>query len=493
MIKIQCKVAVINAGLAVPPVFSHSLQREVGDVLINASGRDIDLQIKPTSNAFAPWPQGAAVTALDLHVSLADLVGQPQRGPVNRIGILLADHYYHARDTLGVMFDRGQATEEDWNAAPQYTAVPREGCAVFLGAIGDLRGQSSPELNDEARFTAIHELGHIFNLQHLQPAASGPATYMARSRADRAYRRDETPFDADQCRWLSRCSSSTAVCPGGERFGDQDASAPEPRSHHNFLDTSTVSESASLFGVSLTIALDRHEFWRFEPLQLDVRLATFPGMMRRFAVPDMIDPGYEAFVLFIEEPTGERRRFRSDMHYCPHSRKLSIDSTNPFQRDVAIGQESGRLTFRRAGIHRLQAQLTLGPQRRLMSNVLEVNVLTERGTSREELLRDILLRGRAQTVLKRNQDLRDGKGLQLLRTLLLDAKPTPKIDALVRYALGRASLARRAGSPRQWSKEIQRLGCEHLERAIDSGQLGSHRNALARRWIEDSQQKISRR
>jgi hypothetical protein len=62
------------------------------------------------------------------------------------------------RALQGVMFDR-LASDALGDFSRGRDVVPREGCAVFRDATGH-------DSDEALAFSAIHELGHVFNLQH---------------------------------------------------------------------------------------------------------------------------------------------------------------------------------------------------------------------------------------------------------------------------------------------------------------------------------------
>jgi len=105
--------------------------------------------------------------------------------------------------------------------------------------------------------------------------------------------------------------------------------------------------------------MSRRSFFYFEPVELDVVLSAPSSANRSFRVPDCIDPGYGAFRIWIEEPSGERRIYRSPRIYCAHDELIFVGPKKPFRRDISIFGESGGFTFRRAGVHKVWAEFAL--------------------------------------------------------------------------------------------------------------------------------------
>jgi hypothetical protein len=213
--QLECRIGMLNLGLdqlgLVPAelfefIEGHFRVGSHGDIRLRCVGpMVIDGQLAPTE----------AASALELHSRLARLTGNPVRGGISRIGILLAHSYSAVPDALGVMFDRGFTTPDDPNAASIYTAVPREGCAVFLGEIARLRG-TGPAYTAEVLFTAVHELGHVFNLQH----ETNWLTFMTPSQRDAPYGAGAYHFSPKEQQWLALCSTNREVWPGGSPFLD---------------------------------------------------------------------------------------------------------------------------------------------------------------------------------------------------------------------------------------------------------------------------------
>jgi hypothetical protein len=487
--RLTCRIAMLNAGQA-PAVFTDAgeAQRRIGSLFGAASGDDIDLVMSPSGWTPQPAPAGFPVTALDLHFALTGLVGLQRPGRVTTIGLLLAASYKHFPKALGVMFDRGMATIDDPNAASQFTGVPREGCAVFLDAIETFR--NTPQDRDiEAAFTAIHELGHVFNLQH----TSRELTYLSASSPAGPYALGSVDFNDEQRRWLAQCSTSDRVAPGGTPFEDVGPGSPvDPEAHFSKVRDMRAGPG-DRFGLELTIGMSRREFWQFEPVDLDVRLSVMPGLKRRYRVPDMVDPGYSVFSLLIENPAGERRKFKPAVRYCPHNHVILIAPGRPFERDIAIFRDTEGYTFRGAGIHKIHAAFELRPGHVLTSNTLEVNILRETGRDEvRDIARRALVQRDSRIVLYHRQDLPDRKGIRLLSEYLDERKPKGPGTSAVRYALGRACLSHSARRYKQPPEKVRHRGRDELKRAIDSGDLSRHWAEVAGRLLktEDTRERV---
>src|SRR6185503_9038109 len=179
-------------GTTIPQVFSRfSDEREVGG--------DIRITLDRTRESWTSDLPGNPATSLRLHQGLKRLTRNRANEPrVLRIGLIFANRYAHGGGgTLGAMFDRGFATDDDAFGGENQFQLPREGSALFLGAIQAIR-PSSDEFLTQTFFTAVHELGHLFNLLH-----SSGTNYMAQSRLDRTHEPDYFKFSQAQVGWLS--------------------------------------------------------------------------------------------------------------------------------------------------------------------------------------------------------------------------------------------------------------------------------------------------
>ena len=439
----------------------------------NQSGQDIDLQIDSShlNRAIKPGTQDYA--ALDLHQAAQLLTHNPPApARSERIAVLFANSYAPNYGVLGMMFDRGFATWDDPNTAPVYVASPREGCAIFLQAIVNLRGMGFA-MEQEAFFTTIHEMGHLFNLQHSPPAT--PSNFMATSQVSDAYQ-PPCQFSLHDQQQLHQCSSSPYVYPGGAIFQNAGAwtqSAEMPR-----------REPAIASGLELRLSLSRFEFWQFEPVELEIELRVANGLERNFLVPDTLDPGYADFIIWLESPDRGRRRYRSPRHYCSAPSRRRVTPKNPIRRDISIFGEAGGYTFRQSGPWRIWAEFAAGTGRRLRSNVLELGIkpFHDSDDYREAAARLTDVRSAG---LLYHRLLRPQTNAVALLELQLAQNGSLVPPGGLEYALGRALLA--PHSEVQDSGQAK-AGLEYLRRARDRDDIGDvqrlHADRLLRKRSE---------
>jgi hypothetical protein len=438
-----------------------------GAVIAEAFAEGSDGNIEVTvdlSRLDSPLAPGAGpVEAYDLHEALAELTKNPKKpGRVSRVAVIFADSYGPESEALGVMFDRGFTTFDDPNDTALYTGVPREGCAVFLGAIGMFRNHDPQAVAEEICFNTMHELGHVFNLPH----RNQPRSYMSRSDPGRSGARG---FVDDHKSLLARCSESPNICPGGSKYGDVGTLS-------KWIDGDTFNTSPFEDGLRLEVSIEPREFWNFEPVELDVRISVARAR-RSIRIPNAVDPGYSQFRIWIEEPSGERRLYRCPRHYCHTKRRRTIGPGRSFERDISIFAEEGGFTFRKVGVHKVWAEFDVGRRGVLASEPFAVNVLPyphedAAGTALRNALVD---RGLAQLAFHRRARLpRDlVEHVDALRARL---GPLPAVTSL-EYALGRALL--KGGGKESRAQEAVEQGARLLDSALNGGLPGRHRRTLA--------------
>ena len=229
------------------------------------SKQDINISVDASRLSQTLNPYDVLPDAYELHEVLQALTGNQIRTqtssipePVNTIGVVFADRYAFDHSVLGVMFDRGFTTTDDTDSSPEALSVPRQGSAVFVEAIADLRGDGDPFVN-ELCFTTVHEVGHIFNLQHNLDTSS--PTFMSVSQTNGPFPPSDEVFNSDEQSLLGQCSTNPHVYPGGLPFGDSDdtASYNGPRAEGDRMEGRAL-------GLSV-IQLDRTSFHRFEPVE----------------------------------------------------------------------------------------------------------------------------------------------------------------------------------------------------------------------------------
>lgn len=385
---ITCQLGRLRENLALPDRLDL-LGRPLDDYFRQSSrvGRTapaIDLRFDTNRQDSSLLKSGEPTTTQNLSAQLELLTGVDHRetGPVSTIGVIFADfhelnvHGHDDRPIFGAMFDVGFApTHPGIVDSERFWGQPRNGCAVFLNAIANHR--QGEAFDREVLFTTIHELGHVFNLWHL------PGTKSFMSSADNFgsngpppeekeyFRFLNGPFPAHQTPFLSRCGDSDFVTPGGSPYGWRDTEGP-PGDRAELPHSRARSTSTSKT-VRLEIDPSKRDFWHFEPVELDIKVsAKNKGSVVK--IPDAVDPAYESFAIFIDQPDGTRVRYRPTRYLCPHGHMLRIKHGRPFRRDITIFGQSGGYTFNMPGVHTIQAQLRVSKTQTAFSNTVRIVV-----------------------------------------------------------------------------------------------------------------------
>lgn len=187
--RILCRTAILNEGLELPPEPFVLGGRHVHEWLrdLGRDGNDrplFELEFDCSREDVYRLAPGVPSTNWHLHHALALATRNPSRPHrPERIGLLFAARYAEVPGALGAMFDRGWDIAGETPVPRWYHRVSREGCAVFVETIRELRAPEGPgAIHDELAFTVIHELGHVFGLGH---QGEGGPSFMTPSRRER--------------------------------------------------------------------------------------------------------------------------------------------------------------------------------------------------------------------------------------------------------------------------------------------------------------------
>ena len=457
MIALECVIARMTTKAWVP-AFVQGGAQVLQDVFAQGSHGDIELALDLAQADLPIAGEQSGFWPYHLHVATRDLTKNPKPPKrAQRIAVLIADFYRPYPTALGVMFDRGFDPGDDPNSNSAFTASPREGCAIFTSAIAELR-KTQQLAEQEALFTTIHEMGHLFNLPHV---VTPQPHFLSQSPTSAPYGNGAYHFLPQHKFALSQCSVSPKIWPGGSPFGDTGDLA-----HVNLP---AIATNGSLFGLELEIGMSLREFWAFEPVELDIELKVAPGVDRTFRVPDCIDHGYEQFSIWIEEPDGTRRKLRSPRRYCGPTKRRTISPTRSFRRDISIFAEAGGYAFRCAGHHQVWAEFEPRLGQRIISNRLEVRIRQRSAESRTSA-RAQLTTSKAARTLYHRLPIAGARELRRLASLASDGELQSR--SMVGYALGRAML-------RHDDPEVSKEGRELLARVAQDLILGSRQRELA--------------
>ena len=447
---------------------SHFAEQEFqrgsqGDIRLNTVYKNFD----------ADGSYSGELRPFELHRILRQAVGDQRADSVRNVGLILADGYAPRPDFLGLMFDREFVPSSN-NLRKK---AAREGCAVFLNGIQKAR-QSVAYFYEELLFTSIHELGHVFNLQH----DSNPS-YMYRSAIlAKPLPQNNWRFNSNDILLLKNCSSSKHVFPGATSFGDLGTLSSANTTYGNKLDNN----------LTLNISSSHEAFYYFEPVQLDIELSRVKNESSNISIPDELDPGYESFQIWIEEPNGARRLYRSPRIYCSQVSTLTLTNSRPsYSRDISIFAESGGYTFRCSGLHRITAIFRTNETGKVVSNTIEVYVKSallfegtyEKGKS---LYTEVAI---ALALYHEELPFKRAVGIKRIFDFLEENGNMFECN-IVNYNIGRALIKRSTNGA---SKNLINLAIKSLRVALNSNSLGDERNnkaELALRTLEENLIKV---
>lgn len=396
----------------------------------------------------------------------------------NAIGLIFAHCLLNETGVYGVMFDGGFRGGGDI-----YKKVQRQGCAVFIDAINKDFPNNVANAKDQMVFTAIHELGHVFNLWHID----NPTSFMTESKQGKLYGSNAYHFHRDHIKFLARCSSDEHVKPGGSNWGDRGPGYTGKTEGYK-------DSGRRPTGIEMLIDIEPREFFRFEPIQMDLLIRSKPGTSRGKTIPRQVDPGYESFVIWITDPNGERRRYKPTAMYSKNFQTINIKPDTPYSRDITLFGQRGGYTFHETGVHRIQAELRLSDYEVLRSSEIEVNVLPEVIGDRacEDLRTALTVPPIAKMMFYKAGDI-ESTATKHAKEIVARYHRT-SAAAGFHYAFGRAALRRSENTltERQSKKDLIRMALLHLNKALDHPGLSSHRKRLAAKFIEDHREPLRR-
>jgi hypothetical protein len=317
----------------------------------------------------------ASADAVLLLTMLRQFVPTPkQGGPVSDIALIFCRNWV-CGNLFGLMFDYdGQDPQAGFltSKAPGDTiGVPREGCAVFLDAL-------SSESTAHQVHTAIHELGHVFNLHHDLANAS----FMGTTCWDNGFNQNDQEL-------LTNAGSGVTPTdlPGGSNFVAYDGGGAAMV--HRGVQSGQRPRNPRL---RLSVSVDSREYLIGETIVLDVQL--MPAGKAKVLLPDHLDPGHDAFRIWIETPEGERFLHRPPFRFCPApGQQVEVSHSSPLKNNLRITRGADGLNFRVPGEYRTWAEYRpphSSGQRPLLSPRETIRV-RKPATTAETLLAQLLM------------------------------------------------------------------------------------------------------
>lgn len=485
MINITCYIGVAKNSITLTMNDLRLDNKSITDYFrigstIKGSSHDINLKID-ISRLQKGNISGDNCGDYELNEALESLLPIDGAGVIltNTIGLIFANRF---KDTnmFGLMFDTGGFG--GYGGGESHREIQRQGGAVFVDAINESLQNNEANVKDQIVFTAIHELGHVFNLWHIDK----PTSFMTQSEPGKPYNNKAYHFDDAHVKFLARCSSDEHVRPGGKYgWGERGGGYPGRRGE---VPTDAKRRPS---GIEMRIDIQPREFFRFEPIQMDLLIRLKPGTSRSKTIPREVDPGYDNFIIWITDPNGERRRYKPTAMYCKNFQTIDITQDSPYNRDITVFGQRGGYTFHETGVHRIQAELRLSGYAALFSDEIEVNVLSEDIGDRacKDLRTALTVPSIAKMMFYKAGDIESSAVVHAKE--IVARHHCTSAAAGFHYAFGRAVLRRSENTltERQPKKDLIRMALLHLNRALDHQSLSSHRKSLAMKFIEDHRER----
>jgi hypothetical protein len=473
MPKVTCFVTEINLMQSVPTL-DEALPvggRPLAEYFRTASNGAIDLAIDWSRRDIAvPWPDfGVDDGKLQEALALVMAAGPPTTD--SQIGLILANFYSPVGTVYGYMFDLDMLSSQ---------IGARQGCALFLRQIQNATGADEQSFRERVGFVAAHELGHAFNLWHVEALS-----FMKRPPNDNIA--DACSFVKDHQDYLKQ-----AAHPDEAHFvlPSADASAFGTRvPGHGFpsgTDDSYFMQRQDT-PLKLQIALSHKKFWHFEPVELELELSLSDAKAASITVPEEMDPGYARFEIWITRPDGERHRFRPQRRHCGNPRTMTITHDRPFHRDISIFRQAGGYTFPMVGRYSVEVRLHFFGGEPLVSNAVECEVLAaEPEVTAYRDARAVLASTTATKLLRYRSRLPHRADVAQLRRYA-EANPTTASAAAIAYSLGSVFLKTAAlTADTGVAGDLRGHGLLLLQSVADHPLLGTHRRQILTDMLSDS-------
>lgn len=327
----------------------------------------VDMRAAGVPNVL-PAPPGGSWSNAELHNAMLNHFSLWREGPQWKVWLLHARLHEMGPGLLGIMFDQ--------------QGRQRQGCAVFYQGLGG----TTPHALRNQLFTCVHELGHCFNLFH-----SFHKQYMTPPMPNRLM-----SFSWMNYPW--RFPTGEAAFWAGFPFQFDDLETIHLR--HGFRDN--VIMGGQPFGTGA--ALDRDDFaspdedtsgLRFElrsrrayrlgePVVVEFKLS-LDGARRR-DVQRHLHPDAGGVRLAIQKPGGLVVIHDPVMDRCMLPETARLDASKPAIYDSAyIGYGKQGITFDAPGTYRLRAVYAAEDGSMLVSNTLEIRVLSPRTEEDEDV------------------------------------------------------------------------------------------------------------
>lgn len=435
---------------------------------LNTGGAAIDLRFDWSRKDIIPASPDYGVCDGNLQDALARLLKPGAPNDAIPVGLILANFHKKVSSAYGYMFDLNFRTSE---------FGPRQGCALFLKQISNAAGADIQAFRDRVVFTAIHEIGHLFNLWHV----GKPNSFMQPPpNRDLLGSCNFVPEHKEYLKCAANPVEAPFVLPGRSAadFGSRVPGRGYPIGGDSYSSASTYRN------ISIKIRLSHEKLLHFEPQELEIEISVSGSKAARMAIPEEVDPGYSRFEIWITRPDGERRRYLPLRRFCSNPKTIEITRQNPFRRDISLFRQAGGYTFPIVGRYQVQVLFRLSSEDIVLSNIAECEVLMAQvGTAGYAALQNSLSSTEAEMLFCYRGRLPDRNVFLKLKEFAEDNPALPSAVA-VHYSLGSVLLkAASATTDIEWSSALRSSGLDHLRRVQDHALLGVHRRNIVNKLL----------
>lgn len=289
----------------------------------------------------------SALNAGILHkISSQHILGNNENEVAEHIGLIYAQRWGGSGNPLllGLMFDYHGMNEGYGIMNRGSNNIPREAAAVFLDPfkIHFATQKNNKYIMDALYNTSLHEIGHLFNLEHDNKVGSymTEGFYKARSFVS---------WHCDQLRMAGQGNRNyIRHLPGMSDFG-YGSNGDDFAAH----DTAKIIHTSR--SLALSIKLHEHEIIPGQPLVLEVTLTN--NSKRPIHIKPRLDFGYTDMQLWYETPEGEWRLYRPILTYCDDDASLvTIPPGKSMTHNPRIHLCNRGQTFLMAGEYCLQVR-----------------------------------------------------------------------------------------------------------------------------------------
>ncbi len=276
--------------------------------------------------------------------------------------------------------------------------VQRQGTALFLNSFVSLPPASEPNKDAwrqrMAFWTAIHEMGHAFNLVHAWdkessaswiPMSGGyelrsfmnyPYLYETGSESDantiRFFRDFLFRFSDDELLFL-RHAPEQFVIMGGDRWAKNHA-----------LEQARHSPAPD-FNLELRVNRTNAEFEFLEPVVLEIKLTNKSGQPK--LLPDRLLTLADRLTVLVERRNRGETAFHPYAHYCRQSKEIVLNPGESFYESLFLSVDGDGWLIDEPGHYVVQVCLHL-PDEDVLSNRLAVRVTPPQSWDEEYLAQD---------------------------------------------------------------------------------------------------------